>query len=188
MLVKGKTLYLRTVREKDLETLYDYTCDIEARGPYYPTFLSSESEFKKEFQENGFLTEKEGEFLICDFEDRLLGLIMYFKAESYFDAFEIAYRLFDTGQEGRGIMSEALMLGTYLLFAVHKINRLELKIFPQNSASKRVAQKCGYKFEGIARGAMFHRGAYCDLEIHAILREEAPATLAEALAQLNSLN
>jgi RimJ/RimL family protein N-acetyltransferase len=184
MIVKGKTLYLRAVREKDLDTLYDLTCDIEARGPYYPIFLSSESEFKRDFQEDGFMTDEEGEFLICDFEDRLLGLILYFKTAAYFDGFEVAYRLFDTGQSNRGLMTEALTLCTYLLFAIHKINRLELKIFPENAPSKRVAEKAGYKLEGVARGAYFHRGAHRDLEVHSILRQEAPATLAEALAWL----
>ena len=186
MLVKGKNLYLRTVREKDLEMLYEYTCDIEARGPYYPIFLSSESEFRREFQQNGFLGDDEGEFLICDLETRPLGLMLYFKAAPYFEGFEITYRLFDTGHSNRGIMTEALTLCTYLLFATQKINRLELKIMPENGPSKRVAEKCGYKFEGIARGAMFHRGEYEDLAVYSILREEAPATLEEALVSIKT--
>ncbi len=41
-------------------------------------------------------------------------------------------------------MTEALTLFTYLLFAMYKINRLELKIMPGNAPSRRVAQKCGY--------------------------------------------
>jgi RimJ/RimL family protein N-acetyltransferase len=51
-------------------------------------------------------------------------------------------------------------------------------------ASKRVAEECGYKFEGVARGAVFHRGAYRDMEVYSILRQEAPATLEEALARI----
>jgi RimJ/RimL family protein N-acetyltransferase len=46
---------------------------------------------------------------------------------------------------GRGITTQALILLIYVLFTIHKINRLELKIVPENQASKRVAQKAGYQ-------------------------------------------
>ena len=36
----------------------------------------------------------------------------------------------------------------------------------------------------VARGAMFHRGVYQDLEVYSILRQEVPATLKEALARI----
>jgi [ribosomal protein S5]-alanine N-acetyltransferase len=114
-----------------------------------------------------------------------LGVILFFKAAPYFDGFEIAARIFDVEHHSRGIMTEALTLFTYLLFTLKKVNRLELKIMPANAPSKRVADKCGYKFEGVARGAVFHRGAYRDMEVYSILRQEAPATLEEALAKLD---
>jgi RimJ/RimL family protein N-acetyltransferase len=72
-----------------------------------------------------------------------------------------------------------------VLFTIKKINRLELKIMPANTPSKRVAEKCGYKFEGVARGAMFHRGIYQDLEVYSILRQEVPTVLEEALARIS---
>jgi RimJ/RimL family protein N-acetyltransferase len=45
-----------------------------------------------------------------------------------------------------------------------------------NAASRRVAEKCGFKLEGIARGAMFHRGQNYDLEMYSILRAEVAVT------------
>ena len=110
--------------------------------------------------------------------------MLYFKTTPYFDGLEVGYRLYDTGQSNRGVMTEALCLCTYVLFVTRKINRLELKIMPDNIPSKRVAEKCGYTFEGVNRGAIFHRGAYRDMEVYSILREEAPATLEDALAKI----
>jgi RimJ/RimL family protein N-acetyltransferase len=43
---------------------------------------------------------------------------------------------------------------------------------PLNLASKRVAEKCGFKFEGIARGSFFHKGKNHDSEVYSILRDE----------------
>jgi len=187
MIVKGPTIYLRSVRETDLSQLYEYDCDIEARGPYFPIFISSETSFKREFQENGFLSRDDGTLLICDMDDELLGLMYYFEATPYYDGLEIGYRLFDTGNSSRGIMTEALMLCTHLLFSWLRIHRLELKIMPENSASKRVAEKCGYQFEGVARQAVFHHGAHHDFAIYSILRDEAPKTLEEAIERLQAL-
>ena len=70
-------------------------------------------------------------------------------------------------------MTEALSLLVRYLFDTKKVNRLELTTLVGNAASKRVAEKCGFKSEGIARQAVFHRGENVDLERFSILREEA---------------
>ena len=49
---------------------------------------------------------------------------------------------------------------------------LQLAIPDYHRASIAVAQKSGYKFEGIARGATFNKGQYVDLCIYSMLREE----------------
>jgi [ribosomal protein S5]-alanine N-acetyltransferase len=51
--------------------------------------------------------------------------------------------------------------------------RGDVNIHPGNVASKRVAQNCGFTFEGMMRGCWFHRGEYHDLEVWSILRDEA---------------
>jgi RimJ/RimL family protein N-acetyltransferase len=183
MIVKGKKVYLRTVREKDLDWLYEKTCDIELFGPYFPAWVSSESGFRESFRQTGFWTEADGNILICDpASEAILGMMYCFKTVPYWDCLEIGYRLFDPGVSGRGVMTEALSLLNYVLFSVRKINRLELKIYPENIASKRVAVKCGYRLEGVARGANFHHGQYLDMEVYSLLRGEGPKSLAEALA------
>lgn len=53
---------------------------------------------------------------------------------------------------------------------------MQLNIHPANAASKKVAEKAGFAFEGLMRGCWFHRGEYHDLEIWSLLRDEA-ATL-----------
>jgi RimJ/RimL family protein N-acetyltransferase len=69
-------------------------------------------------------------------------------------------------------MTEALSVLAQYLFAARKINRLQLAIMRPNTASKRVAEKCGFTFEGVARGAIFHHGANHDLDIYSLLRAE----------------
>ena len=155
-------------------------------APRSLVYLTSETAFKHDFQQHGFWSDSAGRALICGHEHELLGVLLYFKSTPYFHGFEVGYRLFNPGQSNRGIMTEALSLFTYLLFTAHAINRLELKIMPANIGSKRVAMKCGYQLEGIARGGVYHRGSYDDMEVYSILRYEAPSSLEETLARIAS--
>jgi len=171
-MIRGKNIILRTVRETDLDALYTALSDLATRGDYFPLSLMSETTFKREFHAHGFWSNDSGRLLICDAEDRLLGSILYFQAVPYYDGLEIAYQLFDVGRRNTGIMTEALSLLVQYLFAARKINRLQLAIMRPNVASKRVAEKCGFTFEGVARGAIFHRGANHDLELYALVRHD----------------
>jgi RimJ/RimL family protein N-acetyltransferase len=47
-----------------------------------------------------------------------------------------------------------------------------LIIHPDNAASRRVAEKAGYQFEGIARGAWYNRGKHHDVAVYAVLQKE----------------
>lgn len=171
-MIRGKNITLRTIRETELDALYTTLSDLASRGDYFPLSLMSETTFKREFHRHGFWSNDAGRLLICDAEDRLLGSIWYFQAVPYYDGLEIGYQLFDVGQRNTGIMTEALSLGVHYLFAAKKINRLQLAIMRPNAASKRVAEKCGFTFEGVARGAIFHRGANHDLEIYSLVRAD----------------
>jgi len=171
-MIRGKHITLRTIRETDLDALYTALSDLATRGDYFPLSLMSETTFKREFHAHGFWSNDSGRLLICDAEDRLLGSILYFQAVPYYDGLEIGYQLFDVGRRNTGIMTEALSLFVQYLFAARKINRLQLAIMRPNVASKRVAEKCGFTFEGVARGAIFHRGANHDLDIYSLVRAD----------------
>jgi len=170
-MIRGKNITLRTVRDTDLDALYDLWSDISNRGDYYPTELPSQVEFKKRFQEHGMLEETKGTFLICA-EDQIIGAISYFGA-MYYNGLEIGYILFDTARRNKGYMTEAVGLMVKYLFDAKKINRLQLTVIRGNVASRRVAEKSGFQFEGVVRGAIFQRGENRDLELFSLLRAEA---------------
>ena len=47
-----------------------------------------------------------------------------------------------------------------------------------------VAEKCGYRLEGVAREAWYHRGRHLDMAVYSLLRQEFPTTLPEVIARL----
>lgn len=174
-MLKGTKIFLRTVREKDIETLYALTSDIASRGEYFPHTLRSEVDFKKHFQEHGFWSEEEYRFLICDNEGHILGTI-WCNRDGYYEGYEIGYILYDANSRGKGYITEALTIFTKYLFSTLQFNRLKISILQCNTASRRVAEKCGFKHEGIARGAFFHMGRHHDVDEFSLLRSEFERT------------
>jgi RimJ/RimL family protein N-acetyltransferase len=153
--IRGKAIRLRTVRETDRDRLYTLLTDLANRGDFVPLRLPSEATFTRQFHETGFWSEDSGRFLIVNTADEIIGSIWYFKSIPYFDGLEIGYTMFDPQQRRRGIMTEALSLCADYLFQSTKIHRLQLLIAEGNIASEKVAQKCGFTYEGPARQAMF---------------------------------
>ncbi len=171
-MLRGPNVILRTVRERDLETLLALQSNLESRGPFYPIDLPSEAHLKRDFHEHGFWRDDFGRLLICDADDRVLGSIGFFKTTHYYNALEVGYILYDEASRGQGLMTEALGLLVRYLFASKDINRVQLTAFVENTASRRVAEKAGFQFEGIARGAVRHHGSAHDLAVYSIVRAD----------------
>jgi RimJ/RimL family protein N-acetyltransferase len=108
-------------------------------------------------------------------QDELLGHIEFFKTVNYLDEYELSYQVYAPEQRGKGIATEAVNLLVRYLFETKRVNRIRLVIHPDNLASRRLAEKCGFRHEGTARGAWYHKGAHRDVEIYAILHEDVIA-------------
>jgi ribosomal-protein-alanine N-acetyltransferase len=180
-MIRGKMIRLRTVRETDLDRLYTLLTDIANRGDFVPLRIPAEATFTRQFHETGFWSEDYGRFLIVNPADEIIGSIWYFQSIPYFDGLEIGYTMFAPQQRGQGIMTEALSLFADYLFQSAKIHRLQLLIAEGNIASERVAQKCGFTYEGTARQAMFARGRHRDMKIYSLLRTEVERCLPSRL-------
>jgi RimJ/RimL family protein N-acetyltransferase len=170
-MLKGKSITLRPVRDTDLEKLYDLHIDIQNRGEYFPRGILSQPAFQKGFQENGFWGKEEGMLLIVNSADQILGHIEFFKTVNYLDEFELSYQIYDTEQRGKGMMTEVVNMMVRYLFETKQMNRIRLVIHPDNAASRRLAEKCGFKHEGTARGAWYNKGRHNDVEIYSILHD-----------------
>ena len=172
-MIRGEHMTLRVVQEHELETLFRDSSDLDNRGEFFPLWLPSEAGFKQDFHRHGFWREDRGRLVMVDQANVILGSIWFYQPMRYFDALEIGYLLFDRGSRNKGYMTEALALLACYLFETRKMRRLQLTVVVGNLASKRVAEKCGFTSEGIARKAVFLRGQNVDLEWFSLLREEA---------------
>lgn len=74
--------------------------------------------------------------------------------------------------QGQGIMTKAGEAFIDFLFKTKRIHRLEILIIPQNLPSRAVAQRLGFRSEGILRKALNMYGSFHDVEVFGLLREE----------------
>ena len=171
-MIEGKNINLRLFRESDLEEYYEMTSRLSIIGEYWGLKLTPMVKLKEDFARDGFWNESYGRILITDKDDRPIGNINYFKAAPYTDGYELGYRIFDPEERGKGVMTEALKLFIDYMFALRPINRLQICFVPENIGSKKVAEKCGFKFEGTMRGCTYEAGKYLDIELFSLLRAE----------------
>jgi RimJ/RimL family protein N-acetyltransferase len=73
---------------------------------------------------------------------------------------------------GRGVARRALRLITGWALGELGLERVELHIDPENTASIRVAERCAYVREGVLRSLHFKEGLRGDTAIYSLLRSD----------------
>ena len=83
----------------------------------------------------------------------------------------------DSRVAGRGIMPTAVALATDHCFWEVGLHRVEVNIRPENTASRRVAEKLGFREEGLRPRFLHIDGEWRDHLSYALVREEVPGGL-----------
>ncbi|RFU40606.1 precorrin-2 C(20)-methyltransferase [Actinomadura logoneensis] len=102
--------------------------------------------------------------------DTLVGFLGLFKVDTTHDTCEVGYAL-RAGVRGRGHATEALRLACDWALNDCGLHRVELRTLTDNIASMRVAEKAGFRREGVQRGA----GRHQDLVMFSRLATDAVA-------------
>lgn len=78
----------------------------------------------------------------------------------------------DEAVAGRGLMPESVVTLLQYAFESLRLHRIEINIIPRNASSRRVVEKLGVRFEGIAERYLEIDGAWEDHARYAITAEE----------------
>jgi RimJ/RimL family protein N-acetyltransferase len=119
------------------------------------TWLGLYERGRRDGTREGFAVVDDGEFL---------GLALAPRIEREARTAELGY-IVAPAARGRGVATTALRLLTDWAFEKLGALRLELLVGVENHASKRVAERNGYRLEGVLRSLHFKQGVREDTEI-----------------------
>lgn len=172
-MIRGSNFVIRHIVHSDLSALIALLNDSDVRGEYLPNAQHSPVDLERKIQTDGMANDSLVRLLIVEqLSNAVIGTIWHSRAVPYFNAREIGYIL-SNQYRGQGIVTEAVSLLVRHLFSSTLVNRLEIRMDTRNQASEKVAIKCGFQKEGVSRGANFVRGQHVDMNLYALLRDEA---------------
>lgn len=171
----GKRVMLREYRQDDFPHIRKWVNDRATTEYLSPIFWFPQTEADTtDFLNRAMRAAPNAAyFVIADIKD-----------ESYIgqmDIFEINWKIRKgilgtvIGSEaarGKGYGTEALKLMQDYAFGVLGLERLELDVYAQNARAVRCYEKAGFKHEGTRRHAAMVNGAYADVHMMAVIKED----------------
>ena len=169
--LESEHLILRQIRVSDAPDMYEYACDPEVTRYllWSPHKDISHTRDYLEYLGSRYRIGMHHEWaVILKSEGRMIGTCGFVNFDIPHKRAEIGYVL-NPRYRGQGLAPEAVRRVLQFGFQVLNLHRIEARYMIGNDASRRVMEKAGLRFEGVAREAMLVKGAYRDIGTCAIL-------------------
>ncbi len=164
-------LILRKLQVADYKDMYAYSC-IPETSRYLLWSPHESSRFTKRYLsyvQGQYRDENFYDFALEDKETKtMIGTCGFTSFDLDNNAAEVGYVLHPDFW-GRGLAVEALTRLMQFGFSELRLHRLVARIIDENTASKRVAEKCGFRHESTHKEAMLIKGEYRTICEYAIL-------------------
>lgn len=167
-------LILRKILPVDSTDMYDYSCRPET-SRYLLWSPHENLKYTKKYisyLQTAYRNEEFYDFgLIDKVSGKMIGTCGFTDFDMANNSAEIGYVLHPDFW-GKGLAKEAILRVMAFGFAELQLHRITAKIMTGNSASKRVAEKCGMRHEATRIEAMRIKGNYETIDEYAILAKE----------------
>ena len=146
----------------------------EATNPFGPANFDYKASVKKSLRQ---LNDETAIPFVIEYRGELVGQlnvsnILHGSVSGAFIGYWISPEV-----AGRGIMPIAVALATDYMFNVVGLHRIEIDIRPENTASLRVVEKLGFRFEGTKKGFIHINNAWRDHSVFALTADEVSTGL-----------
>lgn len=173
-IIRGERVFLRPAERDDLPTFVrwfndaDVLRDLAMRAP-----LSEAAEgqwFERMLAAHG---KTDYHFVICLLADaRPIGTIGLHGLDLENGSAEFGIAIGEKGEWNKGYGTDALRAICDFGFGELRLARISLHVYEGNDRARRSYAKAGFVHEGTLRGARFMRGAYHDVHVMGLLRDE----------------
>ncbi|NLZ47096.1 MAG: GNAT family N-acetyltransferase [Clostridiales bacterium] len=171
--IKGDTVLLRKVREKDIDDRYEigrhnefeYMCGGEKlETPQFPS---------RETWVNWYKNQVNEELLwVIDYQGKCIGTAGFHNVSPEDNSATYKIGIFDPNFHSKGIGTEVTKLLVKFGFDKMKWHRIDLKVLEYNLRGICCYEKCGFKQDGILRESSFVEGRYYSDIVMSILDYE----------------
>jgi ribosomal-protein-alanine N-acetyltransferase len=172
--LETKRLILRKMTLADAQGIFEYASDPEltkyTEWDYHKSIEDSVNFLKSVIQKYENQEISEWGVILKEY-NKFIGTCAYLWWQPAHNRTEIGYTL-SRKYWGRGLMTEAVKEVMKFGFEQMELNRIEGRCFVENTASQRVLEKVGMKFEGILRAQLLVKGVYRNVKLYSILRKE----------------
>lgn len=164
---------LRAMQTKDADEVYEYRNqpDVMLFQGWTPESPTEVSDYAK-----GMMTRKEAEpghwyQVVLEFHEQVVGDVAFCIETEFKQQAELGIAI-NTNFQKLGLAQEAIKGLVSYLFTKHQLHRIHVSIDPENLASRTLFERCGFRFEGHLKKAVWFNEQWCDDIIMAILNEE----------------
>ncbi|WP_028799940.1 GNAT family N-acetyltransferase [Streptomyces sp. 142MFCol3.1] len=166
-------VFLRPVAERDLALLESLYEDPSEAGELGFFGYRNTGQLRRMWAEQGFITAGGGRLAVVAGDDRFVGEVQWRQVLQgpASTCWNVGIALL-AAERGKGFGKRAQRELAEYLFAHTQVNRIEASTELANIAEQRALESAGFSREGVLRGACFRGGAWRDMVMYSILRDD----------------
>jgi diamine N-acetyltransferase len=173
-IIRGERVFLRAAERSDIPLFVGWLNDAETAS-----FVTMRSPMSVPLEEGWFermlaVQGKDGyHFVLCLLEGaRPIGTVGLFDLDHANGSAGVGIVIGDKGLWGQGYGTDAINALVDFGSGELRLERIWLEVYDYNPRGRRSYEKCGFTLEGVERRAAYRHGAYHDVELMSILRDE----------------
>lgn len=160
---------IRRIRAEDLPQIAAFGFTVSIMEP-----LTEIERLHATFEATGFWQDEAGAMAIVEaLSGRLLGSMQFYRSGPCIHGLELGYIIHNPADRGQGYAAPAVAMFADLLFEERpRVHRLQLMIEVWNTASWKLAERCGFVREGLVRSSGFGEADPGDSFLYARTRRD----------------
>lgn len=164
-MIRVDDITVRTIEEKDIETIFRWNSD-EFRGNYQECQFESKQALINQYNKDGLCSDK-SQTLLIEEKNTAIGLIyLNFVREGLVDIGIVLCN----NKTNKGIGSKITVEIVNYLFSNYNLCRIQANTDINNISAQKVLEKSGFLKEGILKKYRYHHGKYNDSILYSITR------------------
>lgn len=172
-MLEGDRIILTPLEREDLPLIVEWRNQPSVRRCFFDKSLISRSGQEEWFRR--YLADPRRQIFIARLKEKgePVGIIGFYAIDMSHHNAEIGSTIVaGKAAQGQGYGTEMVKVMLEYGFRDLNLHRIYAYAIDHNQASVRVKQKCGFRVEGLLRGAHYSEGVYRDVVLLAIVREE----------------